>query len=183
RILKLLADASGAGRLRGAAPVLCPGDHIDPDVRREPLGVPLGVGHHQRSAGLPSFAVAVDLDHSGAGMGPRAADQDPVAAIAYRIKGGRVGEGELISGEGMVLVLPREAAGLRKLHVERCLSGAGDDRKNSVEDLAMENVPVESLVHQIFEVSPALGNSVAEYISEPLPVLAFRIAAVAVAQE
>src|SRR5712664_80728 len=140
--------------------------HIDADVVRQPQVSPTGVGHDERSARLPGLAVAVDLDHLGTGMRSRAPDWLPVGPIADRVERGGIGEGELISWERVVLVLPGKTTRLRELHIERRAARARNNRQDAEEDPTMHHVAVEALVHGILQIPAALGNPVAKRVSE-----------------
>ena len=96
------------------------------------------------------------MQHLRAHAGIAGALQDAAAAAADWIGQRRIAEWELVVAVGVILMLPRIAAGLCKLPVDTGAARPGDDGKDAVEHLASSKILVEPEMHQIAKHAAAL---------------------------
>src|SRR5215213_2321163 len=102
------------------------------------------------------------MQHLRADAGVTGALQDAAGAAANRIGEGRIAERELIVAVGVILVLARIAAGLRKLPVDVGAARPRHDRKDAVKHLASGEILVEPQIHQIAKHAAALRDAETE---------------------
>ena len=117
------------------------------------------IGRDQRAARLPEVAFGVEMQHLRAHTGIVGALQDTVGAAADRVSQRRIAERELVVAIGVILVLARIAAGLRKLPVNAGATRPRNDRKDAVEHLASGEILVEPQMHQIPKHTAALRDA------------------------
>src|SRR5207253_10143865 len=93
-------------------------------------------------------------------------------------------ERELVVAVGVILMLPRIAAGLCKLPVDPGAARPGEDGKDAVEHLASGKILVEPEMHQIAKHASALRDAETERAPDPrAPLQRQRIVCRCVPQE
>ena len=107
------------------------------------------IGRDQRTARLPKVAFGIEMQHLRADSGVVGALQDAAGPAADRIGQRRIAERKLVVAVGVILVLPRIAAGLGKLPVDTGASRSRYDGEDAAEHRPARKILIEPEMHQI----------------------------------
>src|SRR5687767_11296539 len=89
----------------------------------------------------------------------RAAGKNAIGTSSDGVRGGGIGERELVTGVEMIFVLPGVAARLRKAPVDVALAGPGNQRHRGIEHAASSRRRIEPLPDEVAKKATRLRDT------------------------